>query len=93
MNILNNQQKSHSTWQKPVTKLALTDLNHPSFHLSHSTPVKADIAPVEADVIISDDELVIETEPEVVIILGYAEFGDNLEIYSNLMLNHNKIKN
>ncbi|MGL5940824.1 MAG: hypothetical protein ACRC2S_10600 [Waterburya sp.] len=83
MNTLNNQQKSHSTWQKPVTKLALTDLNHPSFHLSHSTPVKADLAPLEGDVVVGDYKLVIETEPEIVVIMGYAEFGDNLEIYSN----------
>jgi hypothetical protein len=84
MNILNNQQKFHTTRQKPVPKLALTDLNHPSFHLVQSTPVKRNIVPVEADVIISEDELVIETEPEVVLVLGYAEFGDNLEIYGNL---------
>ncbi len=84
MNILNNQQKFHTTRQKPVPKLALTDLNHPSFHLVQSTPTKGDIAPVEADVIVSNSELVIETEAEVFVIMGYAEFCNNLEIYGNL---------
>jgi hypothetical protein len=82
MNILNNQQKSHNTWQKQVPKLVLTDFNHPSFNLVQSTSAKEDIAPVEVDMKVSDHELVIETEPEVVVIMGYAEFGDNLEIYN-----------
>ncbi|MGL5794926.1 MAG: hypothetical protein ACRC06_11055 [Waterburya sp.] len=82
MNILDNQQKSHSTWQKPVTKLALTDLNHRSFNLIQLTPVKQNLVS-ETPIIFSNDELVIAIEPEIVVIMGYAEFSDNLEIYSN----------
>jgi hypothetical protein len=84
MNILNNQQKSHNTWQKQVPKLVLTDFNHPSFNLVQSTSAKEDIAPVEVNMTVNNDELVIENEPNVVVILGYAEFCNNLEIYGNL---------
>jgi hypothetical protein len=52
--------------------------------LVQSTSVKGDIAPVKVDMTVNNDELVIENEPNVVVILGYAEFGDNLEIYGNL---------
>ncbi len=32
---------------------------------------------------LSDREIVIATEPEVIVIMGYAEFGDRLKTYDN----------
>ena len=32
---------------------------------------------------LSDREMVIATEPEVIVIMGYAEFGDRLKAYNN----------
>jgi hypothetical protein len=84
MKTLNNQQQSYNPWQNQVTKLAVTDFNHPSFNLVQSTSAKEDIASVTTDISVSNNELIIENEPELSVILGYAEFGYDLEIYGNL---------
>jgi hypothetical protein len=78
MNTLNNQQQSHNSWSNQVTKLAVSHFNHPSFNLVQFTSANEDIASLEINV----NELMIETEPELIVIMGYAEFDSNLEIYN-----------
>jgi hypothetical protein len=56
---------------------------HPSCNQVQSISAKENIALIEADVTVSNSELIIETKPEVVVIMGYAQFGNNLEIYGN----------
>ena len=83
VNTLINQQKSPTLWQKPVLKLTVSDFDQIVFSSTQFASAQQNVAPVKTFAEASYSELVIETEPEVVIV-GYAEFGDSLTMYNSL---------
>ncbi len=76
-------QKLPTLWQKPVFKQTLSDFSQTVFSSTQFASAQQNVAPVKTFAEASYSELVIETEPKVVI-MGYAEFGDSLTMYNSL---------
>ena len=83
VNILINQQKLPTLWQKQVLKLTDSDFNQIISSSTQSASAQPNVASVKTFTEASYSELVIKTEPEVVI-MGYAEFGDSLTMYNTM---------
>lgn len=80
-------KKNSNTFSiEQVTQPAIANTKTLNCYPAQAAPVNKNLKPVTEAVESSDREIVLETTPEVVVIMGYAEFGDQLEIYSGRSL-------